>query len=120
MADHLTRPECECNSSLPGFFSLGLAGHGQVLSATEKDGGAIKERPVTPGDLAAMLYQHMGVPLDATYTDTSGTLDFRSRYSDRNALSILDTVSSITSQTLHFPGHFVQAPTKTSITFIFK
>jgi hypothetical protein len=46
--------------------------HGQVLGATEKDGGAIKERPLTPGDLAATIYQHRGVPLDATYTDTKG------------------------------------------------
>ena len=43
-----------------------------VIGATEKDGGTIKERPVTPGDLAATIYHHMGVPLDATYPDTSG------------------------------------------------
>ena len=27
---------------------------------------------VTPGDLAATIYHHMGVPLDATYTDGTG------------------------------------------------
>jgi hypothetical protein len=60
----------------PVVMSMALAGgelrHGQVIGATEKDGGTIKERPVTPGDLAATIYHHMGVPLDTTYLDTSG------------------------------------------------
>jgi hypothetical protein len=60
----------------PVVMSMSLAGgglrHCQVIGATEKDGGQIKERPVTPGDLAATIYQHMGVTLDATYLDTSG------------------------------------------------
>ena len=54
-------------------MSMVLAGgglrHGQVIGATEADGGHIKERPVTPGDLAATIYGHMAVPLDATYPD---------------------------------------------------
>ena len=37
-----------------------------------RDGGEIKERPVTPGDLAATIYRHMGVPLDTTYVDHQG------------------------------------------------
>ena len=57
-------------------MSMAMAGgglrHGQVIGATEADGGYIKERPVTPGDLAATIYRHMGVPLDATYTDGTG------------------------------------------------
>ena len=36
------------------------------------DAGQILARPVTPGDLAATIYRHMGVPLDATYLDTRG------------------------------------------------
>src|SRR5579875_3834013 len=60
----------------PIVMSMAVAGgglrHGQVIGATEKDGGAIKDRPVTPGDLAATIYHHMGVPLDATYSDTLG------------------------------------------------
>ena len=32
----------------------------------------IEERPVTPGDLAATICHHMGVPLDATYPDHQG------------------------------------------------
>ncbi len=57
-------------------MSMALAGgglrHGQVIGSTEPDGGYIKDRPVTPGDLAATIYRHMGVPLDATYLDTTG------------------------------------------------
>ncbi len=60
----------------PVVMSMAVAGggmrHGQVIGATERDGGAIKDRPVTPGDLAATIYQHMGVPLDATYSDSTG------------------------------------------------
>ena len=60
----------------PVVMSMLLAGgglrHGQVIGATEADGGAIKTRPVTPGDLAATIYRHFGVPLDVTYQDHSG------------------------------------------------
>jgi uncharacterized protein (DUF1501 family) len=60
----------------PVVMSMTLAGggfrHGQVIGSTERDGGQIKERPVTPGDLAATIYHHMGVPLDVTYLDHSG------------------------------------------------
>lgn len=60
----------------PVVMSMTLAGggmrHGQVIGATERDGGQIKERPVTPGDLAATIYHHMGVPLDGTYPDSRG------------------------------------------------
>lgn len=60
--------------------SLILAGggmnHGQVIGATDKQGGTIAERPVTPGDLAATIYKHMGVPLMATYEDTRGRPNF--------------------------------------------
>jgi hypothetical protein len=60
----------------PVVMSMCLAGggmrHGQVIGSTERDGGAIKERPVTPGDLAATIYRHMDVPLEATYLDHRG------------------------------------------------
>ncbi|HEX3655917.1 MAG TPA: DUF1501 domain-containing protein [Pirellulales bacterium] len=60
----------------PVCMSLAMAGgglrHGQVIGSTERDGGQIKHRPVTPGDLAATIYRHLGVPLDATYLDTRG------------------------------------------------
>jgi hypothetical protein len=60
----------------PVVMSMTLAGggfrHGQVIGATERDGGAIQERPVTPGDLAATIYHHFGVPLTETYLDHQG------------------------------------------------
>ena len=64
----------------PEVMSMCLAGgglrHGQVIGSTEKDGGQIKSRPVTPGDLAATIYHHMQVPLDATYEDDKGRPHF--------------------------------------------
>ena len=33
--------------------------------------GRSRTRPVTPGDLAATIYRHFGVPLDATYLDAT-------------------------------------------------
>ncbi len=60
----------------PVVMSMCLAGgglrHGQVIGATEHDGGHIASRPVTPGDLAATIYRHMGVPLDASFDDDRG------------------------------------------------
>ena len=55
----------------PVVMSMLMAGgglrHGQVIGATESDGSQIRERPVTPGDLAATIYRHMDVPLETTY-----------------------------------------------------
>jgi hypothetical protein len=60
----------------PKVMSMLLAGgglrHGQVIGSTDTDGGHIKDRPVTPGDLAASIYRFMGVPLDLTYVDGTG------------------------------------------------
>jgi hypothetical protein len=60
----------------PPVMSMALAGggfrHGQVIGSTEKDGGRPKERPVTPGDLAATIYHHFGVPQDTVYIDPTG------------------------------------------------
>lgn len=60
----------------PNVMSMCLAGggmrHGQIIGSTEHDGGSIKNRPVTPGDLAATIYHHMEVPLHETYLDDNG------------------------------------------------
>ncbi|MCC6508256.1 MAG: DUF1501 domain-containing protein [Pirellulaceae bacterium] len=60
----------------PNIMSMCLAGgglrHGQVIGASERDGGSIRERPVRPGDLAATLYQYFGVPLETQYIDHRG------------------------------------------------
>ncbi len=60
----------------PVVMSMSLAGgglrHGQVIGASDHQGGEIADRPVTPGDLAATIYRHMGVSLDGTYLDDRG------------------------------------------------
>lgn len=60
----------------PVVMSLLMAGgglrHGQVIGASDHEGGTIKERPVTPGDLAATIFRHMEVPTDITYLDNRG------------------------------------------------
>ncbi|HEY4308387.1 MAG TPA: DUF1501 domain-containing protein [Pirellulales bacterium] len=60
----------------PPVMSMTVAGggfrHGQIIGSSEHDGGQIRERPVTPGDLAATIFQHMGVPLDGAYLDLRG------------------------------------------------
>jgi hypothetical protein len=60
----------------PFVMSLTMAGgglrHGQVIGATERDAGQIKERPVTPSDLAATIFHHFGIPSDVQYVDHRG------------------------------------------------
>ncbi len=60
----------------PVVLTACLAGgglkHGQVIGATEKDGGHVARRPVTPMDLAATIYKFLGVPLETTYLEGGG------------------------------------------------
>jgi len=60
----------------PFVLSMCLAGgglrHGQVIGSTDRDGGQVATRPVRPADLAATIYRHMGVPIDAEYHDALG------------------------------------------------
>ncbi len=71
-----TQDSTDGRNHWPAIMSMCLAGgglrHGQVIGASEADGGAIKERPVTPQDLAATIYRHTDVPLDAVYYDHRG------------------------------------------------
>jgi hypothetical protein len=71
-----TQDSTDGRNHWPVVMSLLLAGgglrHGQVIGETESDGGSIRTRPVTPGDLAATIYRHFGVPLDASYLDLRG------------------------------------------------
>jgi uncharacterized protein (DUF1501 family) len=50
----------------------GAARHGQVMGSTDARGGAIKSRRVSPSDLAATVFRHLGVPLDAQWTNPQG------------------------------------------------
>ncbi len=71
-----TQDSTDGRNHWPVVMSMTLAGgsfqHGQVIGATERDGGHIKARAVTPGDLAATIYYHMGVPVDTHYLDPTG------------------------------------------------
>ena len=57
-------------------FSVLLAGGGiqggRIVGASEKWGGGVQERLVTPLDLLATIYHTLGVPLDTHYEDVSG------------------------------------------------
>ena len=57
-------------------FSVLLAGGGlqggRVIGASEKWGGGVRDRLVTPLDLLATIYHTLGVPLDTHYEDASG------------------------------------------------
>lgn len=57
-------------------FSVLLAGGGikggRIVGASEKWGGGVLERLVTPLDLLATIYQTLGIPLDTHFEDASG------------------------------------------------
>jgi uncharacterized protein (DUF1501 family) len=63
----------------PGAWSLALAGGGirggRVYGATDAKGAAVKENPVTPGDLFATLYTAVGI--DPAASHPSGTQEVR-------------------------------------------
>ena len=58
------------------IMSMVMAGggyrHGQVIGASDRTGGTIKERRVSPSDLAATVFQHLGIPLDSQWTNPQG------------------------------------------------
>lgn len=54
-------------------YSLAAAlGRTHRHGASEKWGGGVQERLVTPLDLLATIYHTLGVPLDTHYEDVSG------------------------------------------------
>ncbi len=57
-------------------MSMLLAGgglrHGQVIGSTDRRGGDIKERRVTPSDLAATVFRHLNIPLDGQWINPQG------------------------------------------------
>jgi uncharacterized protein (DUF1501 family) len=46
--------------------------HGQVVGSTDAKGGEVKEGRVTPSDLGATVYSHLGIDLDSQWTDLQG------------------------------------------------
>ena len=57
-------------------FTVMLAGGGikggQYVGASEKFGGGVKERPATPLDVMAAIYDRMGMDLSTHYQDATG------------------------------------------------
>lgn len=57
-------------------FSVLLAGGGiqggRIVGASERWGGGVRDRLVTPLDLLATIYHQLGIPLDTHYEDASG------------------------------------------------
>ncbi len=60
----------------PGVMSFLMAGGGirggQVIGATDRQGGAIQERPLGPGDLAATVFHHLGIDPALHWTNPAG------------------------------------------------
>jgi hypothetical protein len=46
--------------------------HGQVIGSTDSRGYAIKDRPVTPSDLAATVFRHLGIDLATHWVNPQG------------------------------------------------
>jgi hypothetical protein len=46
--------------------------HGQVIGSTDRRGGAIESGIVRPQDLAATIFQHLGIDLNASWTNSQG------------------------------------------------
>src|SRR5262245_5310746 len=46
--------------------------HGQVVGGTDAKGGEVKDGRVTPSDLGATVYRHLGIDLDSQWTDLQG------------------------------------------------
>jgi hypothetical protein len=49
----------------------GLA-HGQVVGSTDAKGYDVKDARVTPADLGATVFRHLGIDLDAQWPDPQG------------------------------------------------
>jgi Protein of unknown function (DUF1501) len=60
----------------PQSMSLVVAGGGmkvgQVVGSTDSKGAHPKDRPLTPHDLWATMYQHLGIDIERTFPDHSG------------------------------------------------
>jgi hypothetical protein len=46
--------------------------HGQVIGSTDARGGEVHSAPVTPADIGATVFRHLGIDLNAHWTDGQG------------------------------------------------
>jgi uncharacterized protein (DUF1501 family) len=60
----------------PNCMSMLVAGgglaRGRVVGGTDEKGGEVKEAAVTPADLGATVYRHLGISLDSQWLDPQG------------------------------------------------
>jgi hypothetical protein len=60
----------------PNCMSMLVAGggltHGQIVGSTDAKGGEVKDERVTPSDLGATVYRHLGIDLASKWTDLQG------------------------------------------------
>jgi hypothetical protein len=67
---------CTGRSHWPGAFSALLSGGGmrtgQVIGATDASAGEPAERPLTPQDLHATFYRHLGIDPQTAFDDLTG------------------------------------------------
>lgn len=60
----------------PNCMSMLIAGgglaRGLVVGSTDAKGGEVKAAPVTPSDLGATVYRHLGIDLNAKWNDSNG------------------------------------------------
>ncbi len=60
----------------PNCMSMLVAGggltHGRVVGSTDARGSDVKEGRVSPADLAATVFRHLGIDLGAYWTDLQG------------------------------------------------
>jgi uncharacterized protein (DUF1501 family) len=60
----------------PNCMSMLVAGgglaHGQVVGSTDAKGYDVKDARVTPADLGATVFRHLGIDLAAQWTDLQG------------------------------------------------
>lgn len=60
----------------PGAMSMLVCGggmqHGQVVGSTNSKGEHPQTRPLTPNDLWATVYRHLGIDINASFPDLSG------------------------------------------------
>jgi uncharacterized protein (DUF1501 family) len=60
----------------PNCMSMLVAGgglaRGQVVGSTDAKGGDVKDARVTPADIGATVYRHLGIDLAAQWTDPQG------------------------------------------------
>jgi uncharacterized protein (DUF1501 family) len=60
----------------PNCMSMLVAGggmaHGQVVGSTDAKGGDVKDAAVTPADIGATVYRHLGINLASQWIDAQG------------------------------------------------